>query len=65
MPVIMPHPQTIALLAIGIILLFLLSIVGLILTIYYIVEKSNYNQQVTKMYNQELQVAINEKIERL
>ena len=65
MPVIMPSPPSTVILVIGIILLFFLPIVGLILIIYYIVERSNYNLQITEMYNQELQAANNEKIERL
>ena len=65
MPIIMPSPPSTVLLVIGIILLFFLPIVGLILIIYYIVERSNYNRQVTKMYYQELQATNNEKIERL
>ena len=61
----MPSPPSTVILVIGIILLFFLPIVGLILIIYYIVERSNYNLQITEMYNQELQAANNEKIERL
>ena len=65
MPVMLPNQPSTVLLVIGIILLFFLPIIGLILITYYIVERSNYNRQVTKMYYQELQVTNNEKIERL
>ena len=65
MPIMMPNPPTPVLLIIGIILLSFLPLVGLILIIYYIIERSNYNRQVIKMYNQELQATNNEKIEKL
>ena len=62
MSVMVPNPPSTALLAIEIIILFFMPIVGLILMIYYMVEKGNYNRQVTQMYNQELQTLTTKKL---
>ncbi|MBO6072580.1 hypothetical protein J6P59_02920 [bacterium] len=60
-----PQPPSSAALIFGIILLFIIPIVGLILIIYYIVAKSNYNRAINEYYGQQQAQANHEPTERL
>ena len=65
MPVMMPTPPSTATLVFGIILLFIFPIIGLILIIYYIVKKSDYDRMIIEINNLQSQQNNNEEIRRL
>lgn len=60
-----PTPPSVAILVFGIILLFILPIVGLIMIIYYIVAKSSYNHDINEYYGQQKQLQGKESLERI
>lgn len=65
MPAIIPNPPSTATLIFGIILLFFFPIIGIILIVYYMIKKSEYNRLMIELSNQRLQQNNNERIERL
>lgn len=60
-----PEPPSTAALVFGIIFLFIIPLLGLILIIYYIVAKSNYNRAINEYYGQQIQQSHQETLERL